>query len=172
MVVKAALAELGLHYTRVDLGQTDIIEDISASQHDQIQAALLKSGLELNDDVRSVLVDSIKKIIIEQVHYSESPLSTRLSVHLSLVLKHNYTYMANVFSETQGYPIERFMIEHKIGRVKELLMYKELNLTEIASKMHYRSVAHLSAQFKKVTGITVSAYKQIKVPRRAMLEAI
>jgi YesN/AraC family two-component response regulator len=172
MVVKAELVELGLHFTRVDLGQADIIEDISIAQHDQIQSALLKSGLELIDDARGVLVDSIKKVIIEQVHYAEEPLSVRLSVHLSQLLKHNYTYMANVFSETQGYSIEKFMIGHKIERVKELLMYKELNLTEIACKMHYSSVAHLSSQFKKVTGITTSDYKQLKIQRRVLLEEI
>jgi AraC-like DNA-binding protein len=172
MVVKAELTTLGLHYTRVDLGQADIMEDISLEQHDLIQSALLRSGLELLDDARSVLIDSIKNIIIDLVHYSEEPLAINLSAYLSKLLKHNYTYMANIFSETQGYTIEKFFIEHKIERVKELLIYDELSLTEIAEKMHYSSVAHLSSQFKKVTGNTASYYKHLKNQRRTLIEEL
>ena len=170
MVVKAELASHGLHFTRVELGQADIIEDISTTQHDQIRLNLLKSGLELMDDLKGILVEKIKKVIIELVHYSEEPLSVNLSEYLSQRLHHNYTYLANVFSEAQGHSIEQFFIEHKIERVKELLIYNELNLTEIAYKMHYSSVAHLSAQFKKITGNTASYYKHLKVKRRSMLE--
>jgi AraC-like DNA-binding protein len=170
MVVKAELASHGLHFTRVELGQADIIEDISTTQHDQIRLNLLKSGLELMDDMKGILVEKIKKVIIELVHYSEEPLSVNLSEYLSQRLHHNYTYLANVFSEAQGHSIEQFFIEHKIERVKELLIYNELNLTEIAYKMHYSSVAHLSAQFKKITGNTASYYKHLKVKRRSMLE--
>ncbi len=172
MVVKAELANMGLHFTRVDLGQADITGDISIAQHDQIKADLLKSGLELIDDIKSVLIEKIKKVIIELVHYSEEPLPVNLSVYLSQQLHHNYTYMANIFSERQGHSIEKFLIEHKIERVKELLIYNELNLTEIAFKMHYSSLAHLSSQFKKVTGHTASHYKHLKVQQRAMLEEI
>lgn len=172
MVVSAELTHLGLHYSRIELGQADIIEDISIAQHDQIKSGLSKSGLELIDDVKSVLIEKIKKLIIELVHYSEDSLPINLSVYLSQQLHHNYTYMANTFSLAQGHSIEKFMIEHKIERVKELLIYNELNLTEIAFKMHYSSVAHLSSQFKKVTGQTASQYKQLKVQERIMLEEI
>ncbi len=172
MIVSAELTHLGLHYRRLDLGQADIIEDISIAQHDQIKSRLSKSGLELIDDIKSVLIERIKKLIIEVVHYSEEPLPVNLSVYLSQQLHHNYTYMANIFAFAQGHSIERFLIEHKIERVKELLNYNELNLTEIAYKMHYSSVAHLSAQFKKVTGDTASHYKRLKVQDRIMLEAI
>jgi YesN/AraC family two-component response regulator len=172
MIVSAELTNLGLHYSRVDLGQADIIEDISITQQDQIKSRLSKSGLELIVDIKTVLIEKIKKLIIEMVHYSEDPLAINLSVYLTQQLHHNYTYMANIFSISQGHSIEKFVIEHKIERVKELLNYNELNLTEIAYKMHYSSVAHLSSQFKKVTGDTASHYKRLKVQQRVMLEAI
>lgn len=122
------------------------------------------------DDKKSVLIQRIKNIIIELVHYTEEPLVVNFSVFLSEKLQHDYTYMANLFSEVQGTTIEKFIIAHKIERVKELLVYNELNLTEIAYQMHYSSVAHLSAQFKKVTGLTPSHFKKLKGIRRNMLE--
>jgi len=172
MVVKEELAKLGLHYTSVELGEAEVLENISVEQHDQIRIALLKSGLELMDDKKSVLIQKIKNVIIELVHYSEEPLEMNFSAFLSQQLNHDYTYLANLFSEVQGTTIEKFLIAHKIERVKELLVYNELNLTEIAYKMHYSSVAHLSAQFKKVTGLTPSHFKQLKNKRRSMLDDI
>jgi AraC-like DNA-binding protein len=170
MVVKEELTKLGLHYSTVELGEAEILENISARQHDQIRTALLKSGLELMDDKKSVLIQKIKNVIIELVHYSEEPLAINFSEFLSQKLNYDYTYLANLFSEVQGTTIEQFLIAHKIERVKELLVYDELNLTEIAYKMHYSSVAHLSAQFKKVTGLTPSHFKQLKNKRRSMLD--
>jgi AraC-like DNA-binding protein len=172
MVVKDELAKLGLHYTFVELGEADILETITAEQHDLFRDALLKSGLELMDDKKSVLIQRIKNVIIELVHYSEEPLVVNFSVFLSEKLKYDYTYLANLFSEVQGTTIEKFIIAHKIERVKELLVYNELNLTEIAYQMHYSSVAHLSTQFKKVTGLTPSHFKQLKNKRRTMLENV
>ena len=172
MIVSEELTHLGLHYTKVDLGQADVIEDISIAQHDEIKSRLSRSGLELIDDIKSVLVEKIKQTIIELVHYSEDRLPINLSVYLRQQLHHNYTYMANTFALSQGHSIEKFLIVHKIERVKELLVYNELNLTEIAFKMHYCSVAHLSTQFKKVTGQTVTHYKHLKVQPRMMLEEI
>ena len=145
MVVKEELKKLGLQYTTVELGEVEIMEDISAEQHDQFQVALLKSGLELMDDKKSILIQKIKNVIIELIHYSDEPLAVNFSDYLSQKLDHNYTYLANLFSEVQGTTIEKFIIAHKIERVKELLVYNELNLTEIAYLMHYSSVAHLSA---------------------------
>jgi len=170
MVVKDELAKLGLHYTLVELGEVEIMENISASQHDQFKTALLKSGLELMDDKKSVLIQQIKNVIVEMVHYSEESSTMNFSSFLSQKLNHDYTYLANLFSEVQGTTIEKFLISHKIERVKELLVYDELNLTEIAYLMHYSSVAHLSAQFKKITGLTPSHFKQLKEKRRNMLE--
>ena len=170
MVVKAELANLGLHYTTVDLGEVEITGDISANQIDQLKTALLKSGLELMDDKKSVLIQKIKNIIVELVHYSEEPLVVKFSEYLSEKLNYDYTYLANLFSEVQGTTIEKFLIAHKIERVKELLVYNELNLTEIAYLMHYSSVAHLSNQFKKITGLTPSHFKQLRDKRRSMLD--
>ena len=172
MVVKAELEKLGLHYILVELGEAEIMEDISTEQHDQFKVALLKSGLELLDDKKSVLIQKIKNVIIELVHFSEEPLTVNFSEFLSQKLSYDYTYLANLFSEVQGTTIEKFLIAHKIERVKELLVYNELNLTEIAYRMHYSSVAHLSAQFKKVTGLTPSHFKQLKEKRRSMLDEI
>jgi AraC-like DNA-binding protein len=172
MVVKDELTKLGLSYTTVELGEADIQGTISPEQHDLFKAALLKSGLELMDDKKSVLIQKIKNIIIELVHYSEEPLTIKFSEFLSQKLTHDYTYLANLFSEVQGTTIEKFFIAHKIERVKELLVYNELSLTEIAYQMHYSSVAHLSTQFKKVTGLTPSHFKQLRKKRRSMLEDV
>jgi YesN/AraC family two-component response regulator len=170
MVVKDVLTNFGINYTVVELGEAEIIENISTAQRDQVKLALLKSGLELMDDKKSVLIQKIKNVIIDLVHYSEEPLSINLSLYLSQQLGHDYTYLANLFSEVQGTTIEKFFIAHKIERVKELLVYNEFNLTEIADIMHYSSVAHLSMQFKKVTGLTPSHFKQLRDKRRSMLE--
>ena len=170
MVVKAELEKLRLHYTTVELGEVDVMETITPQQHDQFRDALMNSGLELMDDKKSVLIQKIKTVIVELVHYSEEPLTVKFSEYLSKKLNHDYTYLANLFSEVQGTTIEKFHIAHKIERVKELLVYNELSLTEIAFQMHYSSVAHLSNQFKKVTGLTPSHFKQLRQKRRNMLE--
>jgi AraC-like DNA-binding protein len=172
MVVKAELSKLGMGFKTVELGEVEIDENISPEQRDQLKTGLLKSGLELMDDKKSVLIQRIKNVIVELVHYSEEPLAIKFSEYLSEKLDHDYTYLANLFSEVQGTTIEKFFIAHKIERVKELLVYNELNLTEIAYQMHYSSVAHLSSQFKKVTGLTPSHFKQLKDKRRSMLDNV
>lgn len=172
MVVKDELKKLGLQYTTVELGEVEVPGNISTEQRDKFKMALLKSGLELMDDKKSVLIQQIKNVIVELVHYSEEPLTINFSDFLSQKLNHDYTYLANLFSEVQGTTIEKFIISHKIERVKELLVYNELTLTEIAYLMHYSSVAHLSTQFKKVTGLTPSHFKQLKQKRRNMLEDV
>ncbi len=172
MVVKDELTKLGLHFSTVELGEADIKENITPEQRYQLKTGLLKSGLELMDDKKSILIEKIKNIIIELVHYSEEPLVINFSAYLSDKLQYDYTYLANLFSEVQGTTIEKFMIVHKIERVKELLVYDELNLTEIAYLMHYSSVAHLSTQFKKITGLTTTHFKQLKHKRRSMLEDV
>jgi AraC-like DNA-binding protein len=169
MLVKEELKKLDLHYI-VDMGEADIMEDITAEQREQIRVALLASGLELMDDKRAVLIEKIKNVIIEMVHYTDELPKVNFSDYLSEKLNHDYTYMANLFSEIQGTTIEKFIITHKIERVKELIIYDEVNLTEIAWMMHYSSVAHLSNQFKKITGLTPSHFKQLKVKRRSPIE--
>ncbi|MBN2213156.1 MAG: helix-turn-helix transcriptional regulator [Bacteroidales bacterium] len=170
MVVKSELEKLGLHYISVELGEAEILETISPEQLSLFDEGLKKSGLELMDDKKSMLIEKIKNSIIELVHYSDEQLKINLSDYLSEKLNFDYTYIANLFSEVQGTTIEKFFIAHKIERAKELLVYDELNLTEIADKLHYSSVAHLSNQFKKTTGLTPSHFKKLKHKRRIGLE--
>jgi len=169
MVVKSKLESLGLHFSFVELGEAEIMEDISPEQQDQLSIALKKTGLELMDDKKSILVEKIKTVIIELVHYREEQIKVNLSDYMSEKFNHNYTYLANLFSEVKGITIEQFYIAHKIEKVKELLVYDELNLTEIAYKLNYSSVAHLSNQFKKMTGLTPSHFKSLKQIRRNSL---
>jgi len=170
MIVKAELEKFGLHYKTVDLGEAEILEDVPREQWDELNTALKKSGIELIDDKKSILIEKIKTVIIEQVHYSERPLEINFSVYLSQKLNHDYTYLANLFSESQAITIEHFYIVNRIEYVKELLLYDELNLTEIAWKIGYSSVGHLSNQFKKLTGLTPSDFKKLKHEKRTNLE--
>jgi AraC-like DNA-binding protein len=172
MAVKEELKKLGLHFILVDLGEVEIMENISTEQREKLKAGLLNSGLELMDDKRAVLIEKIKNTIIEMVHHSDELIKVNFSEFLSEKLNHDYTYLANLFSEVQGTTIEHFIISHKIERIKELIIYDELNITEIAWKMNYSSVAHLSNQFKKVTGLSPSHFKQLKEKRRSPIEEI
>ena len=172
MAVKEELKKLGLHFIVVELGEVEIMEKITAEQREKLKTGLLNSGLELMDDKRSVLIERIKNVIIQMVHHSEEVIKVNFSHYLSEKLNHDYTYLANLFSEVQGTTIEQFIISHKIERIKELIIYGELNITEIAWKMNYSSVAHLSNQFKKVTGLTPSHFKKLKDKRRSPIEEI
>lgn len=172
MVVKSELEKLGIHYVNVKIGEADIIENILPAQLEQLDIALRKSGLLLMDNKRSFLVEKIKIAIIELVHYTEEQITMNLSDYLSEKLDYDYTYLANLFSEVKGITIEKFYLTHKIEKVKELIIYDELNLTEIAYKMNYSSVAHLSNQFKKFTGLTPSHFKKLKNKRRSTLEDV
>ncbi|GAA0878000.1 hypothetical protein GCM10009119_09680 [Algoriphagus jejuensis] len=172
MVVMEELKKLGLHQVSVDLGVVEILENISLEQRSQLKRNLAKSGLELLDDKRSILIESIKNLIIEMIHYSEDLPKVNYSDYISEKLGYDYTYLANIFSEVKGITLQQFIIIHKIERAKELLIYDELNLTEISQKLHYSSVAHLSNQFKKITGLTPTFYKQLKNKRKMNLEDI
>ena len=172
MIVKQELTKLGLHFIILELGEVELMENISLNQREQVKTALFNSGLELMDDKRSVLIEKIKNTIIEMVHHTDELIKTNFSDFLSNKLNHDYTYLANLFSEVQGTTIEQFIISHKIERIKELIIYDELNITEIAWKMNYNSVAHLSNQFKKVTGLSPSHFKKLKVKRRSPIEEV
>jgi AraC-like DNA-binding protein len=172
MAVKVELSKLGLHFIMIELGEVKIKETLTPQERTQLNTGLKKSGLELMDDKKSMLIEKIKNVIVEQVHHSDEGLKMNLSDYISEKLNHDYTYLANLFSEVQGTTIEKFYINHKIERVKELLVYDELNLTQIADKMQYSSVAHLSSQFKKVTGFTPSHFKQLKHKRNISLENV
>lgn len=172
MMVKSDLDEMGLHYGKIELGEVEIKEDISAEQREILKASLLRSGLELMDDKKAMLIEKIINVIIEMIHYSDEQPKTNFSDYLSEKLQYDYTYLANLFSEVKGQTIEHFIIAHKIERVKELLLYDELNLTQISYKLNYSSVAHLSNQFKKVTGLTPTYFKHLRQKRQTTLENI
>ena len=172
LAVKEELKKLGLHFIIVDLGEVEIMENLSTEQRELVKNALLSEGFELMDDKRAVLIERIKNTIIEMVHHTDGLIKTNFSVYLSEKLSHDYTSLANLFSEVQGTTIEQFIISHKIERIKELIIYGELNITEIAWRMNYSSVAHLSNQFKKMTGLTPSHFKQMKDKRRSPIEEI
>lgn len=172
IMVKDVLKGMGLHFIMVNLGEVEIMENLSPVQLQILKQELSDIGLELMDDKKSVLIERVKSLIIDMVHNSEEMIKTNVSDYLSKKLEHHYTYISNLFSEVQGTTIEHFIIAHKVERIKELIMYGELNLTEISYKMNYSSVAHLSNQFKKVTGFSPSHYKQLKDKRRNALEEV
>ena len=172
IMVKDELKKLGLHFVMVNLGEVEIMEDITPEQREQFKVALLESGLELIDDKKAVLIEHIKNVIVEMVHYADEMPKVKFSNYLSDKLHYDYTYMANLFSCTEGVTLEHFIVLHKIEKVKELIIYDEMNMTEIAWKLQYSSVAHLSNQFKKVTGLSPSHFKQLKVRRRSNIEDI
>lgn len=170
MVVKEELTKLGLHYVIVELGMIEVLEDITKQQREILKANLLKSGLVLLDDKKNILIEKIKNVITEMIHYSDEIPNVNYSDYIAEKLDYDYTYLANCFSEVKGITIQHYIIMNKIERVKELLIYDELNLTEIAYKLHYSSVAHLSNQFKKITGLTPTFYKQLKEKKKMNLE--
>src|SRR5690349_13730276 len=170
LAVKDELRKLGLHFIVVEMGEVEIMEELTLDQQKALQTGLLASGLELMDDKKSVLIEKIKNVITEMIHNSEDLPKVNYSDFISEKLDYDYTYLSNMFSEVKGITIQQFIIVHKIERVKELLFYDEMNLTEIAFKLHYSSVAHLSNQFKKITGLTPSHYKQLKDKKRRPIE--
>ena len=172
LAVRDELKKLGLHYIMVDLGVVEIMENITPEKRQLLKTGLTEAGFELMDDKRAILIEKIKNTIVQMVHHTEEPIKINFSDYLSEKLDHNYTYLANLFSEVQGTTIEHFIISHKIERIKELIIYGEHNITEIAWKMGYSSVAHLSSQFKKITGLSPSHFKKLKDKRRSPIEEI
>ena len=170
MVVKEELTKLGLNVLQVELGVAEVSEYLSSTQYKQLHLSLLASGLELLDDKRGILVEQIKTTVIEMVHYATEAPRSNSSTFVSKKLGYNYTYLSNIFSEVKGMTLQQYIILHRIERVKELLLYDELNLTEIAYRLHYSSVAHLSNQFKKITGLTPSYFKKMREMRTNNLE--
>jgi AraC-like DNA-binding protein len=172
LAVKEELKKLGLHYVFVDLGEVKIKESISIEKRELLKLNLHQSGLELMDDKKAMLIEKIKTIIIEMVHHTDEILKINFSDYLSSKMNHDYTYLSNLFSESQATTIEHYIILHKTERIKELIIDGENNITEIAWKMGYSSVAHLSNQFKKVTGQSPSFYRQLKNKHRCPIEEI
>jgi len=170
LLVKEELKKVGVDSIAIDLGVVEIPDGITDEQRLKLRENLLSSGLELLDDNKSILIERIKNVITEMIHYLDEPPSENYSAYLSEKLNYDYTYLSNIFSEVKGITIQQFIILNKIERVKELLLYDELNLTEISYKLHYSSVAHLSNQFKKITGLTPSYFKKMKKARKSTLE--
>jgi AraC-like DNA-binding protein len=170
MVVHQELEKLGIKNAVVDLGTVELLDDISSEKRQILKENLLKTGLEVLDDKKSILIEKIKNVVIEMIHYSDELPKENFSDYISEKLGYDYTYLANTFSEVKGMTLQHFIIINKVEKVKELLLYDELNLTEISYKLNYSSVAHLSNQFKKITGLSPSFYKQLKKRRLGNLE--
>ena len=169
-MVKQELERLGLDYSSIELGMVEMRHPLTETQTEVFKANLAVSGLELLDDKKSILIEKIKNVIIEMIHYSEMVPEVNFSDFLSEKLGYDYTYLSNIFSEVKGITIQHYIIKHKIEKIKELILYDELNLTEIAFRLNYSSLGHLSNQFKKVTGHTPSFYKKIGQKRKSNLE--
>jgi AraC-like DNA-binding protein len=170
--VEEELSSLGVKALGIDLGVVELANDLTQDQRKLFQANLLKSGLQLLDDSKSILIERIKNVITEMIHFTDEIPTKNYSDYISEKLNYDYTYLSNTFSEVKGITIQQFIILNKIERVKELLLYNEMNLTEIAYKLHYSSVAHLSNQFKKITGLTPSFFKRMKKARNSNLEGL
>ena len=172
LLVQNKLEELGLTYDRVGLGEVDLPSEISPFELEKLTRSLSAVGFELLKDKKSILTEKITTLIIEMVHNEGNFPKITFSSYLSGKLHYDYTYLANTFSEVKGSTIEKFIIIHKIERVKELLAYDELSLTEIADKLNYSSVGHLSAQFKKIAAMTPTAFKKQMNKHRKTLEEL
>ena len=170
MVVKDELLKFGLHPTSIELGEVELKEELDTKKKDDLDKVLRSFGFELIDDKKSKLIEKIKNTIVELVHESEEQLRINFSEHISQLLHHDYNYLSNLFSEVEGITIEKYFIAQKIEKVKELLKYDELSLSEIADKLGYSSVAYLSNQFKKQTGFAPSFYKSLKQNKRINLD--
>jgi AraC-like DNA-binding protein len=172
MILKSELERMGIRYKTVDLGVADIEDQINEGQRKELKNELMKSGLELMDDKKAILVEKVKTLVIEMIHYDDELPTVKKSIYISEKLNYDYTYLANLFSEVTGITIEQYIIAHKIEKIKGLILYGELTLTQIAYKMHYSSLAHLSNQFKKVTGLTPTYFKQLKNKKLNTLENV
>jgi AraC-like DNA-binding protein len=168
--VKDELNKLGIEFNSIDLGMVELSDDITDEQHARLKENLNNSGLELLEDKKTILVESVKNVITRMIHESDELPKVNFSDYLSEELDYDYTYLSNIFTEVKGITIQQYIINNKVERVKELLLYDELNITEISYMLHYSSVAHLSNQFKKVTGLSPSYFKQLKLKRKENLE--
>ncbi|SNS21203.1 AraC-type DNA-binding protein [Belliella buryatensis] len=170
LMVKSELEKLNIKYKSVELGEVMLFKNLSKTKKEKLKKGLHRSGLELMDDKNSMLIEKIINIIVEMVHYSDDVPKVNFSVFLSEKMGQDYHKLAGIFSKTKGMTIEQFIINHKVERIKELIIYDELNFTEISHIMHYNSISHLSRQFKQVTGLTPSFFKSMSHRQRFNLE--
>ena len=171
-MVKQELIKLGLEFRGVKLGTVEMLQPVTLTQKEKLKKNLLRFGLELLDDKKSILIEKIKHVVTEMIYHAEELPMVNDSDYLAEKLNYDYTYLANIFSKEHGISIQQFIIINKIERVKELLLYNELNLTQIATELNYSSVAHLSNQFKKITGLSPSSYKMLKQKSKYNLENV
>jgi len=172
LVVAGELKKIGINAQKITLGEVTLEKELTADQKEQLHQALLDLGFEPIDSKKGRIIEKIKTVIINMVHHSDHDEKTNLSDLLSKALHHDYNYLSNLFSEVEGITIEKYFIAQKIEKVKELLVYDELSLSEIALRMNYSSVAYLSNQFKKVTGLTPSHFRQIREEKRKPLDKV
>lgn len=172
MVVQNELNKLGLTPTSVTLGEVELDKVPTAMETEKIKSVLMPLGFELIDDKKSRIIEQVKNVIIKLIHHQDNQLNSNLSDVLSNTLHLDYSYISNLFSEIEGTTIEKYFIAQKIEKVKELLVYDELSLSEIAFRLNYSSVAYLSNQFKKVTGLTPSHFKQVREVKRKPLDKV
>lgn len=170
--VKTVLQQLGITYINISLGEVHLTSNVSVTQLRTFKEKIASYGLGIIADRKGMLVERIRSLVVDMIHHHEELPKENYSWYIANKLDQNYTYIANIFSEQTGMTIEQFIISHKIEKVKELLMYKEMSLTQIAFRLNYSSVAHLSNQFKKVTGMNPSAYRQLQQKNRKPLELI
>ena len=169
-IVKAELDKIGVKYVTVELGEVNTLKKLTTLQRTQLFAGLQRAGLELIDDGKYDLIEKLKKAIVDLEHYSDEDLKTSFTDFISLRVNDNFISLNTLFSEIQGITIEKYIIRHKIDRVKELLVYDDLDLADIALKMHYSNVAQLSSQFKRITGLTPSHFRQLRHTRNNNLQ--
>ncbi|MEO6188970.1 MAG: AraC family transcriptional regulator [Ginsengibacter sp.] len=172
LAVKQLMDEMDIPYSNIQLGEVALKNELTEKQESALKSKLNVLGFELLDDSKKRIIDKIKTVIIEQVHYGKGDKRFNFSEQLSSKLHKDYSYLSNLFSETEGVTIEKYMINQKIEKVKELIVYDELNLSEIADKLGYSSAAHLSAQFKKVTGLTPSQFRKMSGNKRKSLDQV
>jgi AraC-like DNA-binding protein len=170
MVVKSELDKLGLHTISVELGEVELQDDIIDSQKEILLKNLQALGFDFIDDKKSKTIEKIKNLIVDLVHHKNNKLKVNLSDYLVENLNQDYSMLSNLFSEIENTTIEKYFISQKIEKVKELLIYNELSLSEIADILNYSNVAHLSNQFKKITGFTPTYFKQLKDKKRIQIE--
>ena len=170
VVVKEALEDLEIQPVKVELGEVETKEDLTENEKQELNNKLKKVGLELLENKQGAVIEKIRKVVVDYVYHTEEKIITNFSDYISKKLNYNYTYLANLFSEVEASTIEQYLIAMKIERIKELIMFDNMTLTEISYKLHYSSVAHLSAQFKKATGLTPSHFKRLKNNRRIAIQ--
>ena len=172
LVVQNELDKLGIEATNIKLGEITLKKDLTTKEREELENVLDPLGFQVIDDKKSRMIEKIKNVIIDLVHHQDNDAKTNLSDVLSDALHHDYNYLSNLFSDIEGTTSEKYFIAQKVEKIKELLVYDELSLSEIADRMNYSSVAYLSNQFKKVTGLTPSHFKQIREDKRKPLDKV